>query len=253
MSLRRSVLCQVVLGLVLGAAAGARAETTQCAAIAAVPVTIAIPGVYCLTSDLDYAPASGTAIRINASNVVLDLNGHALRGLAGSSTTAYGIYAEQRQNVTVMNGTVRGFETGVYLGDLAPFTTARGYVVEGMRVENSTGSGIEVDGRVGIVRHNQVLATGPGPQPFNTFGIVLCGPGARAINNDVARVDKQGAAISYGVWFCDSSVDAIALGNRITEADQGIYMALATVKYRDNLTLDVLLPYVLGTDAGNND
>jgi hypothetical protein len=253
MRLRHAVFCQVVLSLVLGLAASGWAETTQCTVVASVPVTITTAGVYCLTSDLDYALVAGIAIRINASNVVLDFNGHTLRSLGGTATTAQGIYAGQRQNVTIKNGTVRGFSTGIWLSDTLPCTTAQGYLVEGMRVEGSASSGIEVDGQAGIVRHNQIVATGSSAQPFNTIGITLCGPGVRAIDNDVIRVTKQGAATSYGIWFCSSTVDAMAVGNRITTADQGIYMAFATVKYRDNLTINVALPYVLGTDAGNND
>lgn len=252
MRTRHVVLGSALLSLSLGLVASGRAETTQCTVIAAVPVTIATSGIYCLNSDLDFAPALGTAIRINASNVVLDLNDHTLRGLGGSATTAYGVVAYQRQNVTVKNGTVRGFYYGIQLADPAPYT-AEGYVVEDIRAELNTTTGIYLSGHAAIVRRSQVVATGGSTLTASARGITLCSSGSRAIDNDVVTVTKQGAGVSYGIYFCASTADAIALGNRITEADQGIYMAFSTVKYRDNLTTGVAIPYVVGTDAGNND
>src|SRR5262245_57018630 len=94
----------------LALAAPAHAETTQCTAITSVPYTITVPGIYCLIADLEYPSASGDAITIEANNVVIDLNGHKIGNLAaGLGTTAVGISAARRQNITIKNGTLRGF------------------------------------------------------------------------------------------------------------------------------------------------
>ena len=117
-----SVFALIALTLI----APAQAETVNCTAITSLPYTISTQGVYCLTDHLSTAITTGNAITINTNNVVLDLNGFKLGGLsAGLGTQAHGIYAYQRQNITIKNGTVRGFFIGIYLDDFSPFTTPR--------------------------------------------------------------------------------------------------------------------------------
>src|SRR6266542_1190224 len=107
----------VLLAFVLGAAP-ARAETVNCTAITALPAVITVQGVYCFTGDLATAITSGIAIDIQTNNVVLDLNGFKLGGLAaGPGTTANGIHALNRQNITIKNGTIRGFLEGIVIID----------------------------------------------------------------------------------------------------------------------------------------
>ena len=78
----------VLFAYVLGPAP-ARAETVNCTPITALPAVITHPGVYCFTGDLITSMPSGSAIDIQANNVVLDLNGFKLGGLgAGTGTTA---------------------------------------------------------------------------------------------------------------------------------------------------------------------
>jgi hypothetical protein len=98
--------------------ASAQAETVNCTAIGAIPFTITAPGVYCLKSNKNTNITNGIAITINASNIVLDLNGFTLNGsAAGPGTEAIGIGLSHnnvlRQNITVKNGTVQGFSIGI--------------------------------------------------------------------------------------------------------------------------------------------
>src|SRR6185436_18473510 len=93
-----------------------RAETTQCTPITAIPMTISSPGVYCLTSDLSAnVPSPGNAITIEANSVVVDLNGHRIANLGGPNTASTGIFAEERQNITIRNGSIRGFFAGIMM------------------------------------------------------------------------------------------------------------------------------------------
>src|SRR2546425_4945307 len=77
-------------------------ETIYCTQyIASVPYTITQAGHYCLIRNVTSGMASGTAIRIAADNVWLDLNNFALdAGAAGSGTAAWGISAEGNQPPT---------------------------------------------------------------------------------------------------------------------------------------------------------
>src|SRR5450756_2016927 len=87
--------------------APAQAETVNCTAITALPAVITVQGIYCFTGDLTTAMTIGSAIDIQTNNVVLDLNGFKLGGLAaGPGTLASGIFANNRQNITIRNGTV---------------------------------------------------------------------------------------------------------------------------------------------------
>jgi len=128
----------LLLGLV-GASAPYRRRPSTTTPITSLPLTVTAPGIYCLTQDIATNLASGAAITIAANNVVLDLNGHGLGNLAaGLGTQAGGIFAFQRKNLTIKNGTVRGFLRGIFLDDLNTFTTSQGQVVEDIRADQNT-------------------------------------------------------------------------------------------------------------------
>lgn len=242
-----------LLVLILGAAA-ARAETVNCMPVTALPAVITVQGIYCFTGDLATSVPFGNAIEIQTNNVVLDLNGHKLGGLAaGPSTQAVGIYAADHQNITIRNGTIRGFFYGIALDDLG---ASQGHVVEDIRADQNTREGIDVRGSGVIIRNNQVVATG-GTTVFGSnasaIGIVAIGSGARVLNNDVIKTVKQGTGISYGIVFAFGSIGALAVNNRITQADHGLdYQDTSAGKYRDNVTFNVATPYTGGTNVGNN-
>ena len=68
------------------------------------PAVITVQGVYCFTDHLSTAMTSGHAIDIQTNNVILDLNGFKLGGLAGGlGTLAIGVHAINRQNITIKN------------------------------------------------------------------------------------------------------------------------------------------------------
>jgi hypothetical protein len=206
--------------------------------------------VYCLTGDLKVGLASGYAIQISANNVVLDLNGHRLSNSGDSATSAIGIFASGIQDVTVRNGTVKGFYMGVDLNG------ALSVVVEGIQADQNRRIGIFVAGQAVIVRDNVILATGGttalGPDS-DAFGILVDGSGNAVLRNDVAGVTKQGSGTAYGISA--ASGPHLVVGNRISVADYAIAVdAPGGAKYRDNLSVGMALaPYVGGgIDAGNN-
>ena len=239
----------VLLTLVL-VVAPAQAETVNCTAITALPAIITVQGVYCFIGDLATAMTEGSAIDIQTNNVVLDLNGFKLGGLAaGRGTRATGIFADNRQNVTIKNGTVRGFNGGISL----TAGLSQGHVIENIRADQNTAVGISALGADVIVRNNQVVATGGSTlQDAAAVGIVVgFGKGPRVLNNEVINTVKQGGTGQGIVFeFCD---EGLAVNNRITGADIGISYVFATGKYHDNLTFDIPMPFFgNGTDAGNN-
>ena len=108
----------LVLFALVVSAIPTQAETVNCIAITSLPAVITVQGIHCFTGDLSTAQTSGNAIDIQTNNVVLDLNGFKLGGLAaGTGTHATGIHALNRQNITIKNGTIRGFSTGITLSN----------------------------------------------------------------------------------------------------------------------------------------
>jgi len=269
----------ILLNLLLLTSA-VHAETTNCTAITTLPYTITTQGVYCLTGNLATSMASGSAIYIQTNNVTIDLNGFKLGGLAaGTGTTTYGIYAFQHKNITIRNGTIRGFFYGIFLNDVTPYTASQGNLIEHIRVEQNTYTGIDARGRGNIVRYNQVVDTGGRTPATGAYGIAIYGPSARILDNDISATTATNANSSYALslFFADSAVvkgnriddvssgtgstygvllstsaDVLIIGNRITSAQYGVYYLSSTGKYMNNLTSNVTTPFFGGTAVGIN-
>src|SRR6266446_10729399 len=87
------------------------------------PVTISLPGSYKLAGNLTVPDANTDAILITSNKVTLDLNGFAILGptvcgrsgpgsggfiVCSPTGPGNGVNATQVNNVTIMNGTIRG-------------------------------------------------------------------------------------------------------------------------------------------------
>ncbi len=258
----------------------AAAETTVCTEITTAPYTINTQGVYCLNGNLETNLASGNAITINVNNVVIDLNGHKIGNLAaGQTTAARGIYAYQRQNITIKNGTIRGFMYGISLDDASPYTTSQGHIIEDVRADLNTSTGIYVRGRGNIIRNNIVVSTSRTDlTDSSAWGIYVAGPGNRIINNDVYETKEHGLGSAYGIlgYACEGTVidnnrvgnaalgagtsngiyltsadDVLLTNNKITRMENGIYFNGSTGAYMNSLVYGATTAFTGGTAAGS--
>ena len=257
MKTKKHFIAQVISGLsfLLLFCNFAQAETTNCTVITYLPYTISTPGIYCLNANLETDMTTGNAITINVNNVVIDLNSRKLGGgSAGAGTLATGIYAYQRKNITIKNGTVRGFYRGIRLHDESPFTTSQGHVVEDVRADMNTYIGILAYGRGNIVRNNQVVDTGGSTHSANPKGIYAVGPGARVINNDVYETLAQTGGTAYGIHVNVGDASVVVdnrVGNQALDAElsQGILIessAGVTVKDNTVTSMDYGINYATG-------
>jgi hypothetical protein len=254
MTVTTSARCFVALTLLavvgLFAARPASAETINCTAITSVPAVISTAGVFCLTANVTSNSGVTNAIEIQANNVVFDLNGFKLAGNAGAATAAFGIHAVNRQNITIRNGTIRGFRQAITLEGGG---SSRGHFVEGIRADSNFEVGIQVNGTGCVIQGNQIVNTGGttflGPNA-NAFGIYASGTSTRIINNDVAVVTGTGTGTTLGIYIA-SGTDAFIVNNRIAAADNGIYGA-TNGKCRDNLVSVATSAYLSCVDTGNN-
>lgn len=186
-------LAIVVSALVTWSTAPAGAETTACTEILALPVTLNVSGIYCLKSHLSTGKIVGNIIRITRDNIVLDLNGFRLFGNKRVASLATGVYALDRKNIVIRNGTIEGFYRGIYLDD----DTGRSanHLVENIRAIDNGFAGIQVEGENLVVRNNQVMETGPNDDTFTANGIFLQSfKNARVSGNTVSDTSETTTA-----------------------------------------------------------
>ncbi len=191
-----------------------RAETfhTCGTTIASLPVVISSAGVYCLNHDMNTAITGGDAVTINSNNVTLDCNGYKIGGLAGgSNSTAVGIFADTRQNITIRNCGIRGFYDGIFLKG----SGGAGHLVEDNRLDNTLLEGITVQGDNNTVRRNRVYDTGG----YASAGSIEIGLGISAqadiIDNTVSGVFTN-ATDSYAFGILINGKGNEARGNRVS-------------------------------------
>ncbi|QSX78876.1 right-handed parallel beta-helix repeat-containing protein [Agrilutibacter solisilvae] len=148
--------------------------------IQSLPVTITSQGVWCLRHDLSTAIGAGAAVTIATNNVTLNCNGYKLGGLAaGDTSQATGVYASNRQNVTVRGCNLRGFNHGIWIDG------GGGHVVADNRLDNALLVGIRVSGEHNRVIDNAVFDTGGATERTEAYGIIAS---ADVIGNTVAGV-----------------------------------------------------------------
>ncbi len=187
----------------------ARAEVTDCQEILSVPVTISTQGVHCFKSDKVSSATSGNLIDIQANNVTIDLNGFKLGGSgAGLTTTAIGIFADNRKNITIRNGTIRGFATGVFL-------TSQGHLLEDLLLDQNRKIGAQIKGSGHVIRNNRVVNTGSGGTVSGTFGIFLDFASTTVVADNVVS-GTLATTLARGIFVIDSALIEVR-GNTILD------------------------------------
>jgi hypothetical protein len=256
----------------------ARADTTICTEIAAVPYFVSAPGIYCLKTSLSTA-GGPNAIAIGVDDVVIDLNGNILDGSpAGPGTNNIGVLGYNRKHVIVRNGTIRGFRDGITLSGSSS-SSSEGYVVERVRLEHNVWHGAFVQGKGSIVRNNTVVGTGNGTgspgSTGNPRGLWVNGDFSHVTDNEVLDTMESSGGTAHGIIvpratgvvvernvvsnaaFGPTSSFGIAMGgslntavgNRVANMRFGINFN-GTGIYMDNTVGGATTPYTGGTAAG---
>lgn len=169
------------------------------------PVTIANPGSYVLTSNLDgMAMMANGAISITGSGVFLDLNGFFISAVP---PMGLGSLVISGSNVEVKNGRVTGLGGGV--------TASGGQIrLVNLRVSSSGGPGIDFG--LGMGNDNQVIDT-----MVTGASIGIAAPGARSRivgcqvsggTSDGIRVGTQAIVADNTVTNNTGSADGIEVG-----------------------------------------
>ena len=204
---KRRNLVVLTAGIAALLAAPSQAETVVCTEISSLPYMIDKPGAYCLQRSLGTALLAfgDAAIAVKASDVVLDLNGHAIfNEPALVSTQAFGVLVwPQAENVTIRNGTIRNYWRGIHLtgqGLGEPQPTGR--TVERMTIDLVTNGGIFISGAESFVlRDNTITNVGNGVVDTTSpiFGIEVSNSGGVIVGNRVAGFLPAGK--EKDAWF----------------------------------------------------
>lgn len=172
-----------------------------------------------LDTDLNCPTAGVPAITIGADNVTFDLGGHTISG-PGIVSDHAGVFVPGRTGVTVQNGTVTGFASGVAIQQ------GSGNRVLNMRTVNNIGSGRTSHGagifldrsHDNLVRGNLVQGNGP----FGGIRVVI-GSGNTIDRNSVVQNNRDPSNTSgIGLWnqggTCNSSNFNVVTNNFVQQS-----------------------------------
>lgn len=177
--------------------------------------TIASSGAYVLTHN--HTCPAGTAITIDSDFVNLDLGGFRV---SGQGTGSVGIEVTTgSEDVFIFGGTVRGFDTGIHVGEdcdfpLVPLDTTSNVRIDGVTVRNSSSTGIElcvVGGNTQVVS-SAVLHTA---DPVLGGGTGIRIHGTAAVTLTLVR-DTFGTGIKFDLFGIDDS--GYVLGTTVEDA-----------------------------------
>jgi hypothetical protein len=221
-------------------AGAARAEVQDCIEITAVPAIISQQGVHCFKQDLATSITSGNAITVSVPNVVIELNGYKLGGLAGgSSSQAYGIHAVDRQNVTIRNGTIRGFNRNIFLEASGDDSGSTGHLVEQIRSERALFAGIMAEGRNVVLRDNFIYDTGNSGIGTTAHGIIAQqGAGFSITGNIVSGIAETTSANGISV---NSAPNSFISDNQIRKLSANTMRGIAIVAADRTIIMDNIL------------
>jgi len=171
------------------------AHAQTCTPIPFIPVVITAPGTYCVAGYLTTSQSTGAAIEIQADNVTLDFASGAIAATSPDNG-AIGVYALDRNGISVLNGSIQRFMYGIAIENSASdYSNTGGHVVSDMDIVLSRVVAIEVRGVNTRLTRNLVESTGNG-ELGSSVAINVFGPGAYLYQNSIIDTAAQGDSAS---------------------------------------------------------
>jgi hypothetical protein len=210
--------------------------------ISTLPFTINAPGSYYLTGNLTHTGA-GNGITVNSDRVTIDLMGFTLAN--STAGTANGIFASGgspfRRDITVRNGFVTGWQTGVNL-------IGRGFRVESVTV-SLNGTGIGCSSACAVVDSVAVGNTGSGISVFADGVVLRCvarqngGAGIAAINGALVAHSTSRENTGVGISVGDGATvqQCAAFNNTASGISAGSGATIARNSVRDGSSSGIVV------------
>jgi nitrous oxidase accessory protein NosD len=199
--------------------------------INSVPYHISAPGIYVVGSNLSYSSSAGGAIVIANHNVILDLGGHYLFNPTASNSSI-GVYVQNAENVTIQNGTIVGFNYGVYFNYLGGTKLNSGNIVRNLKLTDNLDGIFLVGATLSKVTDNQIINS----NGVGGTGVYIAG-GSNVASGNIINGFSAGIA-TFG--------NSYLFENTISNCNTGLFMQ-GSDKYRFNTTFSCNIPFSGGT------
>jgi hypothetical protein len=242
-SCRRLIVLKTTrLALTLVSLVAATTVYADCIPISSVPYTISQGGSYCLTADLSIDMSrGGTALRITASHVDVDFQGHTITNTSvideAAQVAIYGVLASSGDStftdITVRNGSMVNFANAISFFRSPQTLDNSNFTVDHMTVTSPTRYGITIDGSNVRVTNNVV--TGTRSSASSAVGISVTGA---AISGNTVSFSASNRAVIAGNTVSSTSASAtnLSAGNTLPVYATGIYIKnFVDVLIRDNV------------------
>jgi parallel beta-helix repeat protein len=174
--------------------------------VSKLPFTITESGLYYLSKSLQ---TTGNGITVEADNVTILLNGCTISGDGVGS----GIYMNGRSNVTVANGTLQGFENGIF----EESSSGKNHRAIGIRAISNT-RGVRLQGSHHIVRNCTVEGNNTG-----TGNGITVSSNSRVTGNISYNNANYGIYAYYGSILSENTV--------YQNGDNGIHVYRSILKH----------------------
>lgn len=188
--------------------------------ISALPLIINQPGSYYLTAPLVNSNFITDSIRINASNVTLDLNGYSISGGARSI-----VIEPAASNVTIRDGSISNTFDGILALPGPGGTLASGVSVLNVTMEAIGGQALTLGDSAAVERVN-VLG-----QPATLNRGITVGRASRVVNTSVSTVASLAFALGEG------TVASLCVANDVTNGDG--FLLDARVRLTDSVATNI--------------
>jgi hypothetical protein len=250
------------------------------------PFTISEPGYYRIITNLE---SSTHGIFVESDDVTIDFGGFQITNVNENKEVAEdtGLLINNRQNITVRNGTIDGFYYGIQINNgkdngsnifedlkirnsshIAIRAITKNSIIRNNIISQTYGSGKEytygiyVEGPGVIIQQNSIFGTYPSPGRSEAVGISMTNTGRGSVveSNIITNSKDLESGRTFGIWIGGNDDDntAVALiNNRVTNMVVGIAASpTSSGVYRDNTILSSEINYFIGTpnmkNGGNN-
>lgn len=222
---------------------------------------ISQPGSYYLTGDIIITNDTSDAISVDASNVVVDLEGYSLVCTVSLPKNATGIganFISPPSNLTICNGRIMGFNIG--LVSTMNNTTIENVAFSDIRMWGINVAGTGTNRFVTNIRDNTIVnidLNQSGLPNNRAAGILLENASGVIEHNSITGVfGLTGSSSLYGEGmelYTPSNGFVEVVNNRVANVTVGFNFANGPIAYRDNIVLASTNHYFgAATNLGNN-
>ncbi len=198
--------------------------------IGSLPYTITTSGNYELESNLTYAGQTN-AIEVKADNVVINLNGFSI---STNGMAAFGVYLAQHTNLTVLNGSILGFQAAIVLNG----SQSRAL---NLQLANNV-FGVQVFAKDCTVQDCFIIGTGP-EKTGNGIELLKSASGVLVKGNHVSEFT---AALLSSVGSGSASA---FIGNYVANSSYGLALS-SNDFYQGNVVTNCTVPFTGGNAIG---